>query len=231
MPTTTVYTSSLEFCSSASGLDWNKFVAQRIFEPLQMIDAVTNVTLVRTENRAGRHGRLGPPVRGMGKVEVVTASEGPVVGPAGGINMSVADSITWLKVQLGRGALPNGRRLWSECASRRDAGLRSTITASGPGPTADLPQQSVMQVMRWAGASVTIEVIGCCRTPAGCRAGHAYRSLPERGIGLVVYANSEENDAVSGLRYALIDHLLGARRFRLAELKQTNQAASRSSGA
>ncbi|HEY5755623.1 MAG TPA: serine hydrolase [Steroidobacter sp.] len=196
-----------------SGLDWNKFVAQRLFEPLRMTDAVTNVTLVRTENRAGRHGRLGPPVRGMGKVDVVAASEGPVVGPAGGINMSVADSIAWLKVQLDRGALPDGRRLWSE-AQAAEMWTPRTLIASGPGPTAELPQQSVMQgyALGWGVSDYRGHRM---LSHAGGLAGQVTRTalLPERGIGLVVYTNSEENDAVSGLRYALIDHLLGAPAF------------------
>ena len=50
---------------------------------------------------------------------------------------------------------------------------------------------------------------------AGGLAGQVTRTtlLPEQGIGLVVYTNSEENDAVSALRYALIDHLLAAPAF------------------
>lgn len=207
-----------------SGLDWNKFVEQRIFAPLQMTGAVTNVTLVRTNNRAGRHGRLGPPVRGMGKVEVVTASEGPVIGPAGGINMSVADSIAWLKVQLARGILPDGRRLWSE-AQAAEMWAPRTIIASGPGPTAGSPQQSVLQgyALGWGVSDYRGHRM---LAHAGGLAGQVTRTtlLPEKGIGLVVYTNSEESDAVSGLRYALIDHLLGIPAFDwLSFSKQTKQ--------
>jgi len=209
-----------------SGLDWNKFVAQRIFEPLRMTDAVANVTLVKTNNRAGRHGRLGPPVRGMGKVEVVPASEGPVIGPAGGINMSVADSIAWLKVQLARGMLPDGRRLWSE-GQATEMWTPRTIISTGPGPTADRPQQSVMQgySLGWGVSDYRGHRM---LSHAGGLAGQVTRTtlLPEQGIGLVVYTNSEENDAVSGLRYALIDRLLEVPAFDwLSFSKQTKCSA------
>jgi CubicO group peptidase (beta-lactamase class C family) len=45
----------------ASGLSWDRFVAERIFQPLGMTDSVASPTLVRPANLAGRHARLGPP--------------------------------------------------------------------------------------------------------------------------------------------------------------------------
>lgn len=122
--------------------------------------------------------------------------------------MSVADSIAWLKVQLGRGALPDGRRLWSEAQSA-EMWTPRTIISSGPGPTAHRPQQSVMQgyALGWGVSDYRGHRM---LSHAGGLAGQVTRTtlLPEQGIGLVVYTNSEENDAVSGLRYALIDRLL-----------------------
>lgn len=196
-----------------SKLSWDEFVTQRIFEPLLMRDAVSNPTLVRAVNRAGRHGRLGPPVRGMGQVEVTEPRESSVLGPAGGINVSVAGSIPWLEVQLRRGALPDGRRLWSEAQSA-EMWTPRTIIASGPGPTADVPQRSVMQgyALGWGVSDYRGRRM---LSHSGGLAGQVTRTtlLPEQGIGLVVYSNSEESDAISGLRYALIDHLLGAPAF------------------
>jgi len=51
-------------------------------------------------------------------------------------------------------------------------------------------------------------------THGGTVAGQVSRTvlLPERGIGLFVTFNSEDDKALSGLRYAIIDELLGARK-------------------
>ncbi|MBL7660890.1 serine hydrolase, partial [Escherichia coli] len=68
---------------------------------------------LHTDNVAGRHARLGPPVRGIGKLEVVQPDEGAMVDAAGGINASIADMAKWLQVQLAQGKLPDGKQLWS----------------------------------------------------------------------------------------------------------------------
>ena len=49
--------------------------ARSLFTPLGMADAVSNPTLVRGPNHAARHARLGPPVVGMGRLEVVAPEE------------------------------------------------------------------------------------------------------------------------------------------------------------
>lgn len=196
-----------------SGLDWDRFVAKRIFEPLGMVDAVSNSTLVRSANHAGRHARLGPPARGMGKLEVIAPDETAAIGPAGGINVSLAGIIPWLRVQLKRGALPDRRPLWS-AAQSAEMWKPQTITSSGPGPTDDMPQRAVMQgyALGWGVSQYRDRRI---LSHAGGVAGQITRTmlLPEQGIGFVVYSNSEEADAISGLRYAILDHLLGAAAF------------------
>jgi len=193
-----------------SGLSWDEFVSQRIFQPLGMKDAVSNSTLLRGENHVGRHARLGPPVIGMGRLEVVSPVETPVIGPAGGVNVSVAEIVPWLQVQLGKGVLPGGKRLWSEEQSA-EMWKPQTITASGPGATADEPQRSVMSgyALGWGVADYRGRRM---LSHAGGLIGQITRTtlLPEQGLGFVVYSNTQDDEPVSGLRYALLDHLLGA---------------------
>lgn len=196
-----------------SGLGWDDFVAQRIFAPLGMVDAVSNPTLPLSANRAGRHVRLGPPVIGMGPLKVVPADESAVIGPAGGINVSVAGVVPWLQVQLARGVLPTGQRLWS-VAQANEMWKPQTITGGGPGPTPEAPQQSVIQAyaLGWGVADYRGRRM---LSHGGGLMGQITRTtlLPDQGLGFVVYSNSQEEDAVSSLRYALADHLLGAPAF------------------
>jgi len=193
-----------------AGIDWDRFVTQRIFEPLGMRDAVSNISRVRGENRAGRHARLGPPVRGLGRLQVIAPEETALAGPAGGINVSVSSIVPWLEVQLSRGVMHDGRRLWS--AAQSDEMWRpQTITSSGPGPTAEMPQRAVLQAYA-LGWYVTDYRGRRMLWHRGTQLGQVGQIalLPEQGVGLVVYSNTEDAEPISGLRYALLDHALGA---------------------
>ncbi|MEG3146817.1 serine hydrolase [Sphingomonas sp. RT2P30] len=193
-----------------SGLTWDEYVPSRIFAPLGMIDAVTNTRLMTGPNIAARHARLGPPTRGLGGIEVVPPSESAVIGPAGGIGVSVAGIVPWLQVQLGKGSLPGGTRLWSE-AQAKEMWTPHTIISNGPGPGADHPERSVLSAygLGWGVADYR----GCrMLSHSGGLAGQVTRTtlLPDQGIAFVVYTNCEDGDAVSALRYAIMDLLLGA---------------------
>ena len=196
-----------------SGLSWDAFVAERIFGPLGMVDAVTNPTLPLSDNHAGRHARLGPPVIGMGPLRVVQPDETAAIGPAGGINVSVTGIVPWLQVQLGRGVLPDGRRLWS-AAQSDELWKPQTIIASGPGPTPDAPQRSVITAyaLGWGVADYRGHR---ALSHGGGVAGQITRTalFPDQGIGLAIYSNSQEEEAISALRYALADRLLGVPTF------------------
>jgi CubicO group peptidase (beta-lactamase class C family) len=193
-----------------SGKSWDVFVTERIFTPLEMSDAVSNPTLVRRANSAARHGRLGPPTRGFGPLEVIAPDETALVGPAGGINVSVAGIAPWLQVQLARGALPGGGRLWSE-ARAIDMWTPQTITSSGPGPTPESPERSVISgyALGWGISDYRGRRM---IAHAGGLAGQITRTtlLPDQGLAFVIYTNVEDGDAVSALRYALLDRLLDA---------------------
>ncbi|MGA0602631.1 serine hydrolase [Caulobacter sp. KR2-114] len=196
-----------------SGLGWDDFVRTRIFQPLGMTQAVSNPTMRLSPNHAGRHARLGPPVIGMGPVQVIPADEGAIIGPAGGIAVSAAQIVPWLQVQLGRGALPDGRRLWSE-AQADELWKPQTIVSSSAGPTAEAPQRAVIAAyaLGWGVADYRGRRM---LSHGGGLAGQITRTalLPEQGVGLAVFSNSQEEDAVSALRYALADRLLGAPAF------------------
>lgn len=192
-----------------AGTSWEDFVARRVFEPLRMAGAVGNPTLVHAENRAGRHARLGPPVIGMGRLEVVEPDEAALLGPAGGINCSAAALLPWLRVQLGRGAVADGHRLWS-AKQAEEMWTARTLIASGPGPTATAPERSVLQAYA-LGWGVNDFRGRRMLTHAGGLAGQTSRValLPEQQLGLALLSNSGDAHPLSSLRYALLDYLLG----------------------
>jgi CubicO group peptidase (beta-lactamase class C family) len=196
-----------------SGSSWEDFVTARLLRPLGMGTAVADRSRVRTPNLAARHARLGPPTRGLGKLELVQPDESIAGSPAGGIHASVSDIVPWLRVQLGKGELPGGRRFWSRDQTT-EMWTSQVITRTSHGPTPDQPTRPVIagyalgwNVQDYRGRRLVHH--------SGGLAGQiTYTALfPEQGIGLAVFSNTEDGAAVQGLRNALLDHLVGAPAF------------------
>lgn len=192
-----------------SGMTWDKFVAARLIAPLGMDDAVPSRGDLKTDNVAGRHARLGPPVRGIGKLEVIQADEGPMVDAAGGINASVTDMAKWLQVQLAQGKMADGSPLWSP-AQAKEMWTPQTITASSDGPTADNPTRPILQTYALGWFVQDYRGLRMIQHSGGLSGQVTYTGLlPSRGIGVSVFTNVEEGVS-SAVRNAILDALIGA---------------------
>jgi len=193
-----------------SGMAWTDFIATRIFRPLRMPDAVANLPLVRTANIAGRHARLGPPLRGFGPMEAIEPDEGAVVAAAGGIQASARDALPWLKTQLGKGQAPGLPRLWSEKQSD-EMWKPQVITSATTGPVPESPVRPVLQgyALGWFVQQFRDRRLVWHSGGLSGQITHT-ALLPEQGIGLALWSNVEDGAAISYLRYALLDHLIGA---------------------
>jgi CubicO group peptidase (beta-lactamase class C family) len=87
---------------------WEAAITGRILRPLGMHASAASLKLVGSANIAGRHARIGPPLRGFGPMQRVRADETDAGAPAGGINASAREIVQWLRVQLRRGQAPGG---------------------------------------------------------------------------------------------------------------------------
>lgn len=199
--------------SRVTGKSWEQFVSERLLQPLGMTESVAGFSALKGGNIAGRHARLGPPLRGMGAMKRIITNDQDKIDAAGGINTSVHDAVAWLNVQLAKGRLPNDARLWSE-AQAQEMWRPRTITASGPGPDDTMPQRSVLrayalgwEVLQYRDQRLLVHngALG------GQTTTHAL--LPELGCAVAVYSNEEGGYAVGGLRNALLDRLIGAQVF------------------
>ena len=196
-----------------SGQSWADFVTARLLRPLAMDDSIATRSRLSTDNVAGRHARLGPPVRGMGPMRVVGPDEDEKIAAAGGINTSVHDIPAWFRVQLNRGLLPSGQRLWS-AEQAEQMWTPQTITEDGPGPNPDKPDASVLQAyaLGWF-----IQDYRGQRLVAhdGGLIGQVTRQalLPELGSAVAVYSNVEDAWISLGIRNAILDRLVGASAF------------------
>jgi len=190
-----------------SGMRWRQFVQRRLLTPLGMADAVPSRELLRSGNVAGRHARLGPPVRGMGPLKVIAPDESPLVDAGAGINASVSDIANWLQAQLALGEF-GGQRLWS-AASAAEMWKPQVVMSSSDGATEANPARAVMagyalgwQVQDYRGRRLI--------SHSGGLSGQVTQTamIPAAGIGVAVFSNVE--DGVSGgIRNAILDQLLG----------------------
>jgi CubicO group peptidase (beta-lactamase class C family) len=192
------------------GQSWEDFVTARLLRPLGMTESVAGFGHLAGRNVAGRHARLGPPLRGMGPMRVVRPDEQDKIDAAGGINASVHDIVSWFRAQLAHGRLPGGGRLWSE-RQADEMWTPQTITSSSGGPTPDMPTQPVIAgyalgwfVQDYRGHRLVSHSGGL----TGQVTQHAL--LPELGGAIAVYTNEETGVASLGLRNALLDRLIGA---------------------
>ena len=196
-----------------SGKSWEAYTTDKLLRPLAMPDAVAGRSFVRTDNISARHARIGPPSRGLGTLTIVEADESPAAGSAGGLQLSARDIVKWLEVQLGRGATPDGRRFWSEAQSD-EMWTPQIITKATKGPIAGAPTDAVLQTY---GLGWFIQDFRGRRLihHGGALSGQATQTalLPEQGIGLAVFTNTENRIPALALRSALLDRLLGVDSF------------------
>ncbi|RYY38172.1 MAG: serine hydrolase, partial [Sphingomonadales bacterium] len=217
-----------------SGKPWAEFVSQRLLTPLGMKDAFPALRFSNGSNVAGRHARLGPPVRGMGPMEVIGPDEGPMVDAAGGIHASVSDIVKWLEVQMAGGKLPDGKMLWSP-EQAAELWKPQTIVASSNGPSETWPARGVTQTyaLGWFVQDYRGERLV---HHSGGLSGQVTQTamLPGRKAAVAVFSNVE--DGVSGgIRNALLDLCIGAPAFDWvtavqARVKAGNEAALKELG-
>lgn len=203
-----------------SGQPWARVVADRLLAPAGMSDAVPGLRFLSTPDVAGRHARLGPPLRGMGEMEAIAPDEGVMVDAAGGINASVADIAKWLQLQLAGGVLPDGKRLWS-AAQAAEMWKPQTLISTSDGPTAAWPARSVTQsyALGWFVQDYRGERLV---SHSGGLSGQVTQTamLPGRKSAVAVFTNVEDGVS-SGIRNALLDQIVGAPAFDWVAAMQT----------
>ncbi|MDX1579140.1 MAG: serine hydrolase, partial [Gemmatimonadota bacterium] len=95
-----------EVVEAVSGMPWDVFVTERLFEPLDMDETVALASRIRGRpNVATPHDTVDGELR-----PIENASVDPVA-PAGSVWSSVSDMAKWLLMLLAEGELPSGERL------------------------------------------------------------------------------------------------------------------------
>lgn len=203
-----------QLIESVTGKTWERFVVQELLRPAGLRDSTTDLEArLAAPDRAEPHARADGPVRGVGPQRALDARRtalGATANPAGGLAVSARDMARWLQVQLGRGALPGGGRLWSE-AQAAEMWKPVVLQPVTPLPAPLKAAQPLFDtyalgwdVQDYKGARVVGHggaVFGFLSTVV---------MLPDRGIGFALLINSEDGELLRGLTNELLDHYLGA---------------------
>jgi CubicO group peptidase (beta-lactamase class C family) len=203
-----------EVVAAAGGMPWEQFVQTRILTPLGMTETLPLMTNADPAKSALPHGRLGPPLRYQGPMQTIGQSikevwDWSAAGAAGGFVTNPVDWAKWITVQLNKGALPDGTRLWSE-ARANEMWRPNIIISSSGGPTAELPGRAIAstyatgwQVQDYRGERFI--------THGGGAPGYLSGTvlLPGRNAGFSYFTNAEESQLTRVLRSGIADIIMG----------------------
>lgn len=202
-----------QLIEEVTGKDWETFTSEQLFKPAGMnVSTSHQDKRFATANRAFPHARLDGGLRGAGDVERLDERDelGRNSAPAGGLSISASDMARWLSIQLARGKLPEGGRLFSEAQSA-EMWTPVVLQPNRPPPEplrATQPLTSAYAlgwgVSDYRGARVISHggaVFGFLSTVV---------LIPERNVGFSIMVNSEDGHLIRGLTFELLDHYLGA---------------------
>ena len=195
-----------------SGQPYEDYVREHLFKPAGMLHSTSDEShRFANPNRASPHGRTGGAVRGIGPLKLLDERDNlaPSSTPAGLLAISANDMARWLQIQLAKGALPEGGRLFSE-ESSAEMWTPQTIEPIGPAlpgledMTPNFQQYALgWEVRDYGGARILWHsggVFGFVTVVV---------LIPEKNVGFAITQNSEDGQARFGLMYELLDHYLG----------------------
>lgn len=210
-----LYIAAGELIAAVSGMSWEKFVQQRLLSPMGMADSAPEQSLLTGANRAGTHARIDGPVRGLGRMAVISPLNIPgsaVPDPsnaAGGIYSSARDMARWLQTQLARGATPGGGRLWSEANALEMWRPRTIVSASATAAAHRGDPHFALYALGW-GLQDHHGIPFLAHTGGVEGAASRVMLVPELGVGVAILTNAEENGCHMSIAGMLLDHYTGA---------------------
>ncbi|MEO5578489.1 MAG: serine hydrolase [Sphingomicrobium sp.] len=207
-----LYTVAGALIEAVSGQSYESYLRDHVYKPAGLLTATSDEpTRLATANRAFPHGRVGTSVRGLGALHLLDETDqlGAASTPAGLLAMSANDLAKWLTIQLARGKMEGGRRLFSEQSSAAmwDPQTIEPIAQAPPGFEATQPMFKAYalgwEVAEYGGAKIISHsggVFGFITMVV---------LIPEKDLGFAIAMNAEEGAVRRGLTYELIDHYLG----------------------
>jgi len=194
-----------EVIEAVSGQSWEDFVQSRILDKVGMSGSNTLHSAVTDGgNVAATHAPVD------GEVRPIAPFTSDNTNAAGGINSSADDMAKWLEVQLARGQLPDGERLFSEETARELVTVVTPMPIGTPPP--ELSELSTSFNGYGLGFGLREYRGHKLVQHTGSLPGYVSRvaMIPDAGVGVAVLTNQESRAAYDALVYLILDHYLGA---------------------
>ena len=145
-----------------------------------------------------------------GKVRPIARFDSDNTNPAGGIQSNADDMARWMIVQLARGKLADGSRLFSDSTWQQLTTLVTpmpidSVPSEFQGPKADFYGYALgLIVQDYRGRKVL--------THGGSLPGFVSQvvMIPDADLGVAVLTNQESGAAFNAIAYHIVDHYLGA---------------------
>ena len=211
-----LYLAAGELIKSVSGMEWEDFVKQRIFDQLGMAESISRFSDFKTQNNiASAHSPV------LGKIEVDNAFFDQAVGdagnPAGGIASNAVDMSKWLIAQLDSGRGNNGKSIFQPKAIKE---LWRMVT---PTPITKTPIEIWPSQTNFSGYALGVktyqygkyELIG----HGGKLDGFVSQVVlvPALKLGIAVLTNQESTGAYWAVIYHLLDFYMQNPKFNWIE--------------
>lgn len=200
-----------QLIEAVTGQTWEDYVREHVFAAAGMTSSTTDGRRFQIANRAQPHARMNGGLRGAGDQEVLDERDelSTSAAPAGGMAVSANDMAKWLKLQLAHGALPDGKRLFSEAQSK--AMWQPTVIQ----PLDKVPQGFEITKPTFQAYALGWEIQDYRGTQIVWHGGAVFGFktvvvlIPDRSVGFSIELNSEDGELPRGLMYELLDHYLG----------------------
>jgi CubicO group peptidase (beta-lactamase class C family) len=185
-----------------TGMEWQDFLRQRLFEPTGMRSTITNGSILdKYSNKAAPHEIID------GKVCPVPYGSLDPIAPAGAIIASIHDLSKWLRLQLGNGLLDGVQIITSSVIERtRTPHTLIPILPSQRllSPTTHFSAYGLGWFLRDYQGKLLVSHGG------GVDGMLSYIAmLPEDNLGIAVLTNKLPNGLYQGLAMQVIDAFLG----------------------
>jgi len=195
-----MFTTAGAVVARVSGMPWQDFIRQRLFEPLGMTDTTPVISGLRdAENRALPYARSES---GPKRTEYLDFDG---MAGCGTVNSTIRDMAAWLSLQLGKGCY-KGQRIISE---KTMAELHTAVVVSPPIPGYVIPQMPT-SAYGFGWSTQPFRGRMCLQHSGGIDGFSSYATfMPEAGYGIMLFTNLGGNQLHFATAAFIYDLILG----------------------
>ena len=197
-----------EVIKRVSGMSWEKFVKNRIFEPLQMDNTYAGLSLDKE-----RSNLATPHISKSGALKLVPDNQDMINGAAGGIYSNVDDLCNWMLLHLNKGNYGDSlaNTLFTS-ASQREMWKIHTVLNANPNPryNSHFAGYGLGWYLRDIKGKMMVNHSGGLTGMLSFTA-----MIPDINLGIVVLTNTSPDGggAFQSITRTIVDHYLGLDNF------------------